>query len=48
MLEKYFDSPMKLAAAVATKLRTDAVKQSAPGEFLPCPTSRIHTDLNSS
>ncbi|KAF2711232.1 heme-dependent catalase [Pleomassaria siparia CBS 279.74] len=26
--EKYFDSPMKLAAA--TKLRTDAVKQSAP------------------
>lgn len=29
--EKYFDSPMKLAAA--TKLRTDAVKQSAPGNF---------------
>jgi hypothetical protein len=27
--EKYFDSPTKLAAA--TKLRTDAVKQSAPG-----------------
>jgi hypothetical protein len=27
--EKYFDSPMKLAAA--TKLRTDAIKQSAPG-----------------
>ena len=28
--EKYFDSPVKLAAA--TKLRTDAIKQSAPGE----------------
>ena len=27
--EKYFDSPLKLAAA--TKLRTDAIKQSAPG-----------------
>jgi hypothetical protein len=27
--EKYFDSPVKLAAA--TKLRTDAIKQSAPG-----------------
>ncbi|KAF2030889.1 heme-dependent catalase [Setomelanomma holmii] len=27
--EKYFDSPTKLAAA--TKLRTDAIKQSAPG-----------------
>jgi hypothetical protein len=27
--EKYFDSPIKLAAA--TKLRTDAIKQSAPG-----------------
>jgi hypothetical protein len=27
--EKYFDSPMKLAAA--TKLSTDAIKQSAPG-----------------
>lgn len=27
--EKYFDSPMKLAAA--TKLRSDAIKQSAPG-----------------
>lgn len=32
--EKYFDSPMKLAAA--TKLRTDAIKQSAPGMF-PAP-----------
>lgn len=30
--EKYFDSPIKLAAA--TKLRTDAIKQSAPGTFL--------------
>jgi hypothetical protein len=29
--EKYFDSPMKLAAA--TKLRTDAIKQSAPGRM---------------
>jgi hypothetical protein len=28
--EKYFDSPVKLAAA--TKLRADAIKQSAPGE----------------
>lgn len=28
--EKYFDSPTKLSAA--TKLRTDAIKQSAPGE----------------
>ena len=28
--EKYFDSPTKLAAA--TKLRTDAIKQSAPGK----------------
>jgi hypothetical protein len=27
--EKYFDSPIRLAAA--TKLRTDAIKQSAPG-----------------
>jgi hypothetical protein len=27
--EKYFDSPLKLAAA--TKLRTDPIKQSAPG-----------------
>jgi hypothetical protein len=27
--EKYFDSPTKLATA--TKLRTDAIKQSAPG-----------------
>jgi hypothetical protein len=32
--EKHFDSPMKLAAA--TKLRTDAVKQSAPGNFDCC------------
>lgn len=31
--EKYFDSPTKLAAA--TKLRTDAIKQSAPGEYKP-------------
>jgi hypothetical protein len=30
--EKYFDSPVKLAAA--TKLRTDAIKQSAPGVSL--------------
>jgi hypothetical protein len=30
--EKYFDSPTKLAAA--TKLRTDAIKQSAPGGML--------------
>jgi len=29
--EKYFDSPTKLAAA--TKLRTDAIKQSAPGRL---------------
>jgi hypothetical protein len=29
--EKYFDSPTKLAAA--TKLRTDAIKQSAPGRM---------------
>jgi hypothetical protein len=33
--EKYFDSPIKLAAA--TKLRTDAIKQSAPG--------RVHTTM---
>jgi hypothetical protein len=31
--EKYFDSPVKLAAA--TKLRTDAIKQSAPGNHYP-------------
>jgi hypothetical protein len=30
--EKYFDSPVKLSAA--TKLRTDAIKQSAPGRSL--------------
>lgn len=30
--EKYFDSPIKLAAA--TKLRTDAIKQSAPGKVV--------------
>jgi hypothetical protein len=29
--ERYFDSPTKLAAA--TKLRTDAIKQSAPGRL---------------
>jgi hypothetical protein len=29
--EKHFDSPLKLAAA--TKLRTDAIKQSAPGRI---------------
>lgn len=29
--EKYFDSPVKLAAA--TKLRADAMKQSAPGKW---------------
>lgn len=38
--EKYFDSPVKLAAA--TKLRTDAIKQSAPG-MLPNTNIISHT-----
>jgi hypothetical protein len=39
--EKYFDSPTKLAAA--TKLRTDAIKQSAPG-MIEITTKPLITD----
>jgi hypothetical protein len=47
--EKYFDSPLKLAAA--TKLRADAIKQSAPGRicvvakhFLLAPSGRYASE----